>query len=393
MLDSTKLLSVVAVVFFYLLLFAVALLQHGRPLDLPRLVLLYLITVAFFAALYNRRRLSLRHQHGGLYRSLGDIANMLSASMVALFNCVDLGVPLPVATGVRLVATVVAAYFLYYIIIRPLEEEAVAFEEAAEHAAMIRYTRLLSVMAVVLFHILLAVLMLEHGLELQRLVPLYLLTVAFYVALYFRRRLWLRWQVGGFYRGLGDTAVMLFASMVALFNGVDLGVPLPVATGFRVVAVLVAAYFLYRIIILSPEEEAAAEQAPMVHSSTRLLTVMAVVLFHMLFAVPMLENGRELPRLALLYLLTVGFYGALHTRRRFWLRQQRGGPYRRLGDTAVMLFAFMVVLFNGANHGVPLPIATGVRLVAVLVAAYYRVIIGPLEEEAPQMQVDVLAIV
>jgi hypothetical protein len=186
---------------------------------------------------------------------------------------------------------------------------------------------------------------------------------------------------------------MLFTSMVALFNGVDLGVPLPVATGFRVVAVVVAAYYLYRIIILSLEEEAAAEQVPMVHSSTRLLTVMAVVLFHMLFAVPMLEHRRELPRLALLYLLTVGFYGALHTRRRFWLRQQRGGPYRRLGDTAVMLFAFMVVLFNGTNHGVPLPIATGVRLVAVLVAAYYRVIISPLEEEAPQMQVDVLAIV
>jgi hypothetical protein len=63
MLDSTKLLSVVFVVFFYLLLFAVALLQHGRLLGLPRLVLLYLITVAFFAALYNRRRLSLWHQY------------------------------------------------------------------------------------------------------------------------------------------------------------------------------------------------------------------------------------------------------------------------------------------------------------------------------------------
>jgi hypothetical protein len=119
MLDSTKLLSVMAVVFFHML-FAVAMLQHGRLLDLPRLLLLYLITVAFFGALYTRRRLWLRHQRGGLYRGLGDTAVMLFASMVA----VDLGVPLPVTTAVRLVAAVVAAYFLYCVIIRPLEEEA-----------------------------------------------------------------------------------------------------------------------------------------------------------------------------------------------------------------------------------------------------------------------------
>jgi hypothetical protein len=124
MLDSTKLLSVMAVVFFHML-FAVAMLQHGRLLELPRLLLLYLITVAFFGALYTRRRLWLRHQRGGLYRGLGDTAVMLFASMVAVvFNGVDLGVPLPVTTAVRLVAAVVAAYFLYCVIIRPLEEEA-----------------------------------------------------------------------------------------------------------------------------------------------------------------------------------------------------------------------------------------------------------------------------
>jgi hypothetical protein len=133
--------------------------------------------------------------------------------------------------------------------------------------------------------------------------------------------------------------------------------------------------------------------------STKLLSVIAVVFFHMLFSVSMLEHGllpHAIPRLLLLYQIAVALFGALYTQRRLWLRHQRGGLYHGLGDTAVMLFASMVaVVFNGVDLGVSLPVATAVRLVAPVVAAYflYRVIIRPLEEEAPQVHVDVLAIV
>jgi hypothetical protein len=121
MLNSTTLLSLMTVAFLHILLILVAMLQHGR---LARPVLLYLNALAFFSALYIRRRLWLRHQRGGLYRALGDTAVMLLAFMVAVFNFDVLGVPPPIAAAVRLVAAVVAAYFLHRVVIRPLEEEA-----------------------------------------------------------------------------------------------------------------------------------------------------------------------------------------------------------------------------------------------------------------------------
>jgi hypothetical protein len=121
MVNSTNVLSVMAVAFLHILLILVAMLQHGR---LARLVLLYLNALAFFSALYIRRRLWLRHQRGGLYRALGDTSVMLLAFMVAVFNFDVLGVPPPIAAAVRLAAAVVAACFLHRVVIRPLEEEA-----------------------------------------------------------------------------------------------------------------------------------------------------------------------------------------------------------------------------------------------------------------------------
>jgi drug/metabolite transporter superfamily protein YnfA len=127
MVHSTKLLSVMAVAFLHIMLILVAMLQHGLLGRLARLLIMYLIALAFFSAMYTRRRLWLRHRRGGLYRGLGDTAVMLFAFMLAVVNSDDFGVPLPIAAGVRLVAAIVAAYFLHRVIIRPLEEEAPYF--------------------------------------------------------------------------------------------------------------------------------------------------------------------------------------------------------------------------------------------------------------------------
>jgi amino acid transporter len=125
MVNPITLLSLVAVAFLHILLILVAMLQqHGLLGRLARLVLLCLNALAFFSALYIRRRLWLQHQREGLYRALGDTAVMQLAFLVAVFNFDVLGVPPPIAAAVRLAAAVVATYFLHRVVIRPLEEEA-----------------------------------------------------------------------------------------------------------------------------------------------------------------------------------------------------------------------------------------------------------------------------
>jgi hypothetical protein len=122
-------------------------------------------------------------------------------------------------------------------------------------------------------------------------------------------------------------------------------------------------------------------------NSTTLLSLMAVAFLHiLLILVAMLQHGR-LARLVLLYLNALTFFSALYIRHRLWLRHQRVGLYRALGDTAVMLLAFMVAIFNFDVLGVPPPIAAAVRLAAAVVAACFlhRVVIRPLKEEAPQV--------
>jgi O-antigen/teichoic acid export membrane protein len=108
---------------------------------------------------------------------------------------------------------------------------------------MLDSLNLLSVAAVVFFHVLFVLAILPHG----RLVAFYLIILSLFLTLYFRRRLWHRNKRGGLYDSLGHTAVMLFASMVALFNGVDLTL--------RLGAAIVAGYFLYLVIICRIEEE------------------------------------------------------------------------------------------------------------------------------------------
>jgi hypothetical protein len=122
-------------------------------------------------------------------------------------------------------------------------------------------------------------------------------------------------------------------------------------------------------------------------NSTTLLSLMAVAFLHiLLILVAMLQHGR-LARQVLLYLNALAFFSALYIRHRLWLRHQRVGLYRALGDTAVMLLAFMVAIFNFDVLGVPPPIAAAVRLAAAVVAACFlhRVVIRPLEEEALQV--------
>lgn len=111
-------------------------------------------------------------------------------------------------------------------------------------------TKILLLLVVAFIHMLVAIAVLHGGLE-PRWIILYFILAAFYGALYFRQRLWHRHGHGRLYRGLGYTAVMLGASVPALFfNGVDLGVPLHLAIAIRLVAALISAYCLFRIIVL-----------------------------------------------------------------------------------------------------------------------------------------------
>ena len=92
------------------------------------------------------------------------------------------------------------------------------------------------------------------------MILLYLASVNFYTALYCRRRLLrLRHRHGTtllLRRGLGYSAIFLGAFLLALFlySFAQAGITLPQAAGVGLV-IAVAAYFLYRVIVLHLEDD------------------------------------------------------------------------------------------------------------------------------------------